>query len=197
MKNQVKDYVASLTSPVTSAAASVALVAGDCVVTDSGYLGVLVADTPVGGSGVADLAGIFRLAKAAGASMFLRQRVYWDNVNRRVTTARPAGAVNYVMVVESGPAAADTQVTVRLLPPLSLGAYAVQAVGNASGAGLTIDTGLGFIPTAVVPFSRDPAGNLVRVTTSIAYLSGGSSGQVTLVTGAGAATDVHTLIVYP
>lgn len=197
MKNQVKDYVASLTAPVILAAAGTALVAGDCVVADNGYLGVLIADTPVGGTGAADIAGIFRFAKATGGgtALALRQRVYWDNTNKRVTATRPVGAINYVLVVEAAASTTDTFVTVRLLPPLSLGAFVVTATGSALG-GLTVDTGLGFVPTAVTVLSRDTAG-VVRVLTNLVYLTALSAGQVTITTAAGASTDTHVLTVYP
>lgn len=201
MKNRVKTFEQALTVDVPVASNGTPVVGGRFVLTPQGFGSVAASNIAAGDVGVGLTAGLFRLPKATGAGSGaalgpIGANVYWDSGNNRLTGTRPAGAIRYVMTLEAAATDADTEAVVRLYPPNAGQMFTVTATGTAVSPGLTIDTGLGKVPTAVFVTSVATDGTW-RVVADRDLLTGVDAGKVTITTAAGASSDVHTLLVIP
>lgn len=89
------------------------LSAGDVVV-QGDLVGVAKLDIPSGKLGSLAVAGVFDVAKEAGAGVTFSagQKAYWDDTNNRAVTTDGAGANKYLGKAIA--AAVDTDSTVRI-----------------------------------------------------------------------------------
>lgn len=192
MKNLRKPFPESARVAFTNSTGAT-LAAGSVV--DLGWaFGVVVNDVTNGAEGLAETQGKFRLPKVDATAMARGDGVGWDGAEDEVVTAasgRPLG------VVAEAAASDDTHVMVLL--NVDPECYRGVVVGNAASAGLEVDLGFGAIPAGPVvvqSFSISGQVRTARTLTSLTYGTGGDAGKVTIITSAGAASDVHHIIAY-
>lgn len=188
MNNRRLDFPASTIINWTNSTGSTVL-AGTLLDLGANGYGIATADILNTATGAVYTSGRFELPKATGVTFAQGVSVGWDTANTRVqaaTNGRPVGTLAEAALTN------DTVAVVNLNgPPRSV---AIGVVGNASGAGLTLNTGFGQTPTGCIIVQVTDAAGVARVVNSITWLTGGSLGQVTIVTAAGAGTDKVNLL---
>lgn len=182
MRNQVVPYPQSRILNWTNNTAAPVLADRPVFLGALGF-GMPVTTIPVGALGAVHLAGRFTFAKATGGGTALAvgEQVGWDFANNRLRK----GAFGLGVVTRAA-ADADVSAEVELT---NLGELGVRAVGNASGAGATVDFGTGITPPNGYTVTVIAADGTQRVVSSVTALTG-PAGRVTIVTAAGAGTDV-------
>lgn len=158
-------------------------------VLDLGSLGfgIVVNDTLNGLVGMAYVAGRFQIGKTAGEAYAQGQTLYWDSVNKVVTSVQGSKAFG---AAHKAALAGDTTAEVNLNERPE--EVIMRVVGDASGGGLTIDTGFGVAPAHYMIQSWTAA-FAPRTYTSVTPSGGGNAGKLVVVTTAGAGTDIHYL----
>lgn len=166
---------------------------------DMGVQGVGHADTKIvnGDLGAVSLRGCVYVTKQGGAGVTFAQGapVYYDKQNKRASAA-PTAWGKCIGVAAYAAADADTEVKVNLNEvPVGGRVFVRSVVGDGSGAGLTVDTNWGVDVTGCVFVISRQANGTLRTITSITRLTAGNTGKITIVTTAGAGTDIHDILV--
>jgi predicted RecA/RadA family phage recombinase len=141
--------------------------------------------------GVLETAGVIEVTKVNTDVYAVGDTVYWDTTNNRAApgTTIGVGTISPVPlgVVRQAAGNGTTRLRVELNAPPEVMRF--RAVGNASGGGYTINTGLGRTPTGPITINIRSSAGAWRVVNSAVWGSGGTAGQLTIVTAAGAADD--------
>jgi predicted RecA/RadA family phage recombinase len=107
----MKNFVSQGNTLAITAAAAIA--SGDGVLTGS-LFGVAAGDIAVGEEGIVNLTGVYDLPKAASQAWTVGAKVYWDNANKRCTTAASGNTLIGAAVLAVGGTASEVVGRVRL-----------------------------------------------------------------------------------
>lgn len=183
MRTRRMDYPASTVLTMANGTGAT-LVSGSVVDLGAIGFGITSGDILNGASGAIFTEGRFEVPKQVGVAFAQGESVGWDKANTRIQAL--ANGRGFGTIAETA-AAGDDFAIVNLNQGPQV--YESFVVANASGGGVTIDTGFGITPTGPIFVQITDVNGAARVINTITWQGGGNAGKVVIVTAAGAGTD--------